>query len=144
MTEDETPPDKIDEIAPDKMVIDEWYETLPEGSVNWSRAYFAVLWNHVIIIGAMTPLTARIVQLARDHCLALNVELARISAVFLVDLGPWRIMAISVFATLAVAVMALIRRQLLGVLLSSLTFMATAVFLFLGIASAFFPLLGRL
>ena len=44
----------MDETTTDEMTMDEWYETPPEGSVNWSRAYFAVLCNHVIIIGAMT------------------------------------------------------------------------------------------
>lgn len=130
----------IDETATDEMALDEWYETAPEGSADWSRAYFAVLCSHVIIIGAMTPLTALIAEVSRDAFVSLDVELPLITRVYLLDVGPLGIVAISVFATLAMAVMALVRRQSLSVVLASMTFIATAVFLLLGISSAVVPL----
>ena len=133
-----------DETTTDEMTMDEWYDTPSEGSINWSRAYFAVLCNHVIIIGAMTPFAAKIVQLSRDNCALLDVELPTMSRAFLLDIGPLGIVAISVFATLAIAVIALIRRQVLAVVLCSMTFISAAVFLLLGIASAVIPLLAFL
>jgi hypothetical protein len=129
-----------DETATDQLAIDEWYETVPEGSVNWSRAFWVVFCNHVVIIGAMTPLTALIVQMSRDAFVSLDAELPVITRVYLMDIGPLGIVAISVFTTLAIIVMALIRHQLLSVVLSSMTFVATGVFLLLGISSAVIPL----
>jgi hypothetical protein len=129
-----------DETDADQLAINEWYETAPEGSVDWSRAYFAVLFNHVIIVGAMTPLTALIVEMSRDAFVSLDVKLPLLTRVYLLDIGPLGIVAISIFATLAIGVMALIRRQMLAVVLSSMTCIATAVFLLLGISSAVVPL----
>jgi len=130
----------MDEAATDKLAPEEWYETAPEGSVSWARAYLAVLCSQAIIIGAMTPLTALIAAMSRDAFVSLDAELPIITRVYLMDIGPLGIVAVSVFATFATAMMALIRRQLLSVVLSTISFVATAVFLLLGVSSAIIPL----
>ena len=111
---------------------------------NWSRAYWMLACNQLVIVAALALFASEFVRVSRDTCYELDIVLPALSRTYLTRLGPTGILALSGMAAVVIAAMALIRTRFASVLIASFVFVAIVIFLLFAFASSYYPLWATL
>ena len=110
-------------------------------NLNWSRTYWAILVNQVVVVGIVALLASALLRESYRACEAATLYFPGFTSWYFVTVGPMGLVLAALFSV-AISLAAIrLRRRFASVLITSLSFVGCVVFLAGGMFSSIAPLL---